>query len=110
MPDQPNAAPKYRRVAFIAIALLLIALTVGSVTVVYLFPTKASESTNALPNRPAFPAQPAAPAVDREAVLERFRAQERGVPAPAVDQAAPRVWQAWTERLNGLANAHIHGR
>jgi hypothetical protein len=115
MPAQHTAEPSHRRNGVIAVAILLLALAVGSVTAVNLFPTSASGRPVAEPLRPSFAAQ----AVDQAAVLERFRAQERAEPAQAVDRAAVlerfraqeraepaqpnRVRQAWSARLNGLA-------
>jgi hypothetical protein len=102
MQEQQTIAPSNRRRAFIAVALLLVALAVGSVTAVNLFPTKASERSLALPNRPTVPVQ----AADQAKVLERFRAEERADPAQAA-----RIQQTWTERLNGLAaEAAAQGR
>jgi hypothetical protein len=114
MTVQQVSAPRYGRRALIAVGLLLVALAVGSVTAVKLFPTKASEASLALPNRPALAAQ----GTDQAAVLERFRAEERGNSAQAArTQAAwsarldglatARVDQAWTARLDGLANARV---
>ena len=50
MTAQQTTAPSNRRPAIIAVALLLAALAVGSVTAVNLFPTSASERSLALPN------------------------------------------------------------
>jgi hypothetical protein len=43
MAAQPTAAPSRRRTTLIAIALPLVALALGAVTAVNLFPTRASE-------------------------------------------------------------------
>jgi DMSO/TMAO reductase YedYZ molybdopterin-dependent catalytic subunit len=115
MSAQQTPAPRHRRTAFVAVALLLVALTVGAVTAVHMFPTSASERSLAEPPRPMFPAA----AADRAATLERFRAQERADPAQAADRAATlerfraqeradpaqagRIQQTWSDRLNGLA-------
>jgi hypothetical protein len=114
MSAQRTPTQSHRRTAFVAVALLLVALTVGAVTAVNLFPTSASERSLAEPARPSF----AALATDRESVLERFRAQERADPAQAArvqqtwtdrlnGQATDRVQQTWTDRLNGQATDRV---
>ena len=90
MPAQQTPAASHRRNAFIAVALLLVALVIGSVTAVNLFPTRASERSLAAPARPAFAAQVASNRA-QQAWSDRLNTL-----------ASNRAQQAWSDRLNAL--------
>ena len=73
MSAQRIAAPRHRRRALIAVALLLVALAVGAVTAVRLFPAAATE-------------RPLAGAAEETTSLDAFRAEERGGPTQAAEE------------------------
>ena len=73
MSAQQIAAARHRRRAFIVVALLLVALAVGSVTAVNLFPARASQR----PLAGAVGTAALAQAADESTRMNEFRAGER---------------------------------
>ncbi len=108
MAVQEIAAPSHRRTILITVAVLLVALALGALTAVNLFPTRASERPLAGTGGTAVHAQAAA--LGSQTWSDRLNAQAAALGSQTWSdrlnaQAAALGSQTWSDRLNAQAAA-----